>query len=768
MSTIISIDHENNNLAEYTSTVEDLGDLSIATPGLGGSNYCLSCFLDDTTVIYGLKNLGANNTSGKARARFYIDPNTLTMATTNSFYVFALQNSLSSTITCVELQYTTGVGYEIKAGIRLDDNTYVYTNAYPISDMPHYVEIYLQRASAVDIFDGSLQLWIDGTSKETLSGKDNYDKFVNLRIAELGAIFSIEAGTTGTFFLDQLVVNDDGSEIGAYSNAGYKSHVGSFNIDTTKTAGQTQAITGLGFKPKIVLFWWGGGHSTGEEVAGGDICWGFGAAKTSSNRFNCTAWSRDNLDTSDTGYGEYVQYVISIYKDGAVDGHFDFSSMDVDGFTLVVDDQFTVDYRINYLALGGDDLIDVYIGNYVMPAAEGNFDITDIGFQPDCLLTAFTMSETTDVAGAIARLSLGMATSSSNQGEVAVYSLDNAATSSTDAYGYNGEIAGYAPVSDMYERTSFVSFLANGVRLHMADDFIGSYYIHYIALRGGQYAVSDLTTRTDGNDIVETVGFQPSAILFESVNRALSTQDVPSANCALSIGAATSTSNRAVQAIWDESGLGTTETAFANYDSAVYANVADDAIVGLMDLKSIDSSGFTCVMDDTDPSECWVTYLAFGPVGGITKSLTDTGISIDIISNLLASLSVYDTATIIEGISITAVGGLISGTTCWGHVTGVLETNIRTFSGNWTGTGSIEGSGDSENLVLDTGQYMVSEVVETGIQNVELLQNNYASGDTVTLQYRHGATQVACEAADWNDYTVPFISLGYVQVRIEV
>lgn len=62
---------------------------------------------------------------------------------------------------------------------------------------------------------------------------------------------------------------------------------------------------------------------------------------------------------------------------------------------------------------------------------------------------------------------------------------------------------------------------------------------------------------------------------------------------------------------------------------------------------------------------------------------------------------------------------------------------------------------------------MVSEVVDTDVKTVELDQNHYdITGDNVTLMYRHGATQEACEAAEWEDYTVPFLSLGYVQVRI--
>lgn len=110
----------------------------------------------------------------------------------------------------------------------------------------------------------------------------------------------------------------------------------------------------------------------------------------------------------------------------------------------------------------------------------------------------------------------------------------------------------------------------------------------------------------------------------------------------------------------------------------------------------------------------------------------------------------------------------IVGETTWGHDTAVTETNIRDFSGNWTGTGSISGAGDAEVLELDSGEYMESEVVNTGTDTVTLLQNEYdITGDDVTMRYRHGATEAACLIAGWNNYTVPFVSLGYVQVRME-
>ena len=108
----------------------------------------------------------------------------------------------------------------------------------------------------------------------------------------------------------------------------------------------------------------------------------------------------------------------------------------------------------------------------------------------------------------------------------------------------------------------------------------------------------------------------------------------------------------------------------------------------------------------------------------------------------------------------------ITGETCWGHITGVLEANIRTFASNWTGTGIIENSGDTERLALDATEYMISEIVETGANTVTLLQNNYSGGNNVTLEYRHGNTYSACEGASWNTYSTPFSSLGFVQIRV--
>lgn len=103
---------------------------------------------------------------------------------------------------------------------------------------------------------------------------------------------------------------------------------------------------------------------------------------------------------------------------------------------------------------------------------------------------------------------------------------------------------------------------------------------------------------------------------------------------------------------------------------------------------------------------------------------------------------------------------------CWGHSTGVQET-ARTFATNWTGTGSIGGSGDGEYVDLEAGETMESEIANTGAVEVTLLQNEYdTTGHDVVLYYRHASTEAGIASASWNLYSSPFTSLGYVQVRL--
>jgi hypothetical protein len=103
-------------------------------------------------------------------------------------------------------------------------------------------------------------------------------------------------------------------------------------------------------------------------------------------------------------------------------------------------------------------------------------------------------------------------------------------------------------------------------------------------------------------------------------------------------------------------------------------------------------------------------------------------------------------------------------------VTGVEEQYVRTFTDNWSGTGAISGEDDEEKISLEGGQYMeTDDVVHTGLVTVTIQKNKYGTGDAlVNLKWRRGATVEETMLAEWNVYSAPFESTGYVQVRVEV
>ena len=70
-------------------------------------------------------------------------------------------------------------------------------------------------------------------------------------------------------------------------------------------------------------------------------------------------------------------------------------------------------------------------------------------------------------------------------------------------------------------------------------------------------------------------------------------------------------------------------------------------------------------------------------------------------------------------------------------------------------------------MALESTEYMESEIVNTGAYTVTLLQNIYdVSGDDVTMEYRHAATQGGVAGESYGAYSVPFLSAGFVQIKM--
>lgn len=400
--------------------------------------------------------------------------------------------------------------------------------------------------------------------------------------------------------------------------------VGTFNI-TTGAAASTVVVSGLGFEPKVILFWWSGltAASNGDRAT---HLRGMGWA-TSASLFGavCTR-DEDGIGTAIADAGFRTDACIAEQGDGAFIGWADLQSFDSGGFTLEIIDAFTTNLLVSYLALGGTSITNAECGVFTATGtAPVNQTVNNSGnFQPSItFLLSSSPSANAPFTGPDSMLAFGAATSSSDEQMWCGGANDGQTSGDTATYCLSGEIFSGtpgAPANAPTHRAEFVSQNASpgGFTVNWLER-ASSLRILWLSIAGGDWTVGNLLTRTDGNDIAVTgLASQPAALLFVSANKAATVANTtPDVHDEWSVGAATSTIERAVQHVASRDGNTNMFTFRTARTDAVYVN-ADPAnagytLEGLMDLKSIEATGFTCVMDDVDPAQAFVWYVAAGP-----------------------------------------------------------------------------------------------------------------------------------------------------------
>jgi len=221
MAILANLTHETNDFSQYDTTYLDGGNLSIAAAAaLAQTVYGMSVNFPGgtTTAKYAVKNIALS--TNNCRARFYFDPNTFTLIQYVNNWIF----SASSHVT----------GYSVfRANIKWDTQPYhilvessddaggTHGSANKtITDAPHCIEISTVRATTNISADGTCQLWIDGVDQGTITGIDNYDLFPTIDRVNVGFYAGGNVGQSGTYYLDEVIVNDTGTLIGPYLGAG--------------------------------------------------------------------------------------------------------------------------------------------------------------------------------------------------------------------------------------------------------------------------------------------------------------------------------------------------------------------------------------------------------------------------------------------------------------------------------------------------------------------------------------------------------------------
>ena len=188
---------ESGSLSAWSSAVIDAGDLSVnASAALVGSKG-LQAVVDNTGAIYVTDD--TPNAETRYRARFYFDPNSISMASGNAHYIFYGYSGTSTVVSRVELRYSSG-NYQLRAAVRNNSSTWTSSNWFTISDAPHFIEIDWRAATAPGANNGSLALWIDSVQWANLTGINNDTRRIDR--ARLGAIEGLDSGTLGTYYFD--------------------------------------------------------------------------------------------------------------------------------------------------------------------------------------------------------------------------------------------------------------------------------------------------------------------------------------------------------------------------------------------------------------------------------------------------------------------------------------------------------------------------------------------------------------------------------------
>ena len=392
--------------------------------------------------------------------------------------------------------------------------------------------------------------------------------------------------------------------------------VGNFNMNT---ATGHQSVTGIGFVPKVVIFIQT--HKTAPAL-GPDANLGIGIGISSSLRGCMSANDKNGQATSDSASSTHNAKCIQIVKPGGLLSRYeaDFVSQDADGFTIDVTIAPPNNFKVGYMAIGGDDLTNVDTDFLQSINGTGNQSITGLGFKPDALIF-FSQGSTTAPPNTSDDLnySIGLAVSPSQEGWSSTVSKSGQATTDTARQQRTDACIGILDNNGvLVKEAELVSMDSDGFTLNWLSG-TGQFYVGFLALKGGQYFVGSFGTQTGTGNFSETgVGFQGSGAMFASFCNATDAGEV--ANCETSLGIAASSSERFIAGMVSEDNQSTSNTdqfqglnkTYLNYDYLT-------ALEGSNDFVSFDSDGITLNQTKADPSPNEVLFLVMGDAAPITS-----------------------------------------------------------------------------------------------------------------------------------------------------
>ena len=407
---------------------------------------------------------------------------------------------------------------------------------------------------------------------------------------------------------------------------------GSVEWLTTDILNATKVVTGLGFTPKALRFYWVGLSSASPTngVSGAvNERRGVGFAVSAASRRCVGTFAEDNNNSASNDGSVAADNSVCITVDGAgtVDGRLDISSFDADGFTLIVDDVTPANITVFYEAWGGQDITAAVVGDIAEPGATGTQNYTVSGFTSDglnqCVMFAGVQSVNAlnTGQGQDSGLCVGFATSTSTTNNVVVVGNadDNSSNGDTDGYCIQGEclaqiiIAGGNPNA----RAVLSAWGTDLFTLNWTVRGTTNRRNIFLAIKGGSWTASSYTI--EGNTINSTTTVSELPFFLRGISligrmTAQSTAGTSTNQDRIGFGSGLSTTSRNSAGIIDANNADPSEIGtIVQYSSVLSFPTSAGAVTTTYDINAFNLNGFQIIVDTAGgvASE-FHGYLAFG------------------------------------------------------------------------------------------------------------------------------------------------------------
>lgn len=381
--------------------------------------------------------------------------------------------------------------------------------------------------------------------------------------------------------------------------------VGSFALNTTTG---NQSITGLTFRPKLVIFFGTKLTADGTGTGSARIL----GASAKRNDISQIALSNSHSDGADASYvhSYTAECLTYLNNSGTIEYRATMVSMNTDGFTINLTTAPASAYIINYLAIGGSS-VTAHVGPILKKATTGNRSYS-IGFRPDILFlcgSASLLTDETFSGSGNSTACLGVSVSVTGSGYAGFRSTTTSVHDKRQIFG-----KGYGEPSSsggVFAEASLVSFDSAGFTLNFSTTD-GSGRFHYIALKTGSSRVGIETQKTStGTKVTDKLGITPIALLLLSANAI--TSSTTDDDYRHSVGFATSPTSRGCVFSGKDNGSSSVADVSLNR-SAILEMITPGTptVNAVADLDSIGTESFTLDWTTADATARDIIYLAIG------------------------------------------------------------------------------------------------------------------------------------------------------------